>query len=319
MDCPTIRTLAVGYLQNGFSRPKQRKFEDHVDGCEQCQRWIKSFQTTTKAVSQLLSDPLPESTQKKLLAEFKKWRERHSEYISGGDPEDRRARLLKVLRHPTAEMQQKLDESRKRGRSFRQRPDLVWFLLLKSMATMGSSRGYAGLIQDKKVLGSVSYQALAQLDESNRLGRLSQAMRKAKVRMPDRKAKWLADNFIKIEEMGGVEAVTRRALALRCREEKLAFMKQFRGIGEKYGRNVWMDLYDPEFRSSIAVDERIKKMTTELGYSFKSYGEHEAFYKELAEEAQLEPWALDRLIYNFTDYLLSAVRGEPPANKTPAN
>jgi hypothetical protein len=43
------------------------------------------------------------------------------------------------------------------------------------------------------------------------------------------------------------------------RDGKIAFLKTFHGIGDKYARNILMDVYHREFRDSIAYDERLKK------------------------------------------------------------
>ena len=135
-------------------------------------------------------------------------------------------------------------------------------------------------------------------------------MWQAKIRMPDKKADWLLENFDRIEAMGGAEAATKIALALSSPEEKIDFMMAFRGIGAKYGRNSWMDLYDPDFRQSIAIDRRITKITEILGLNFgkNQYQAHEAFFQEIAGDAGLEPWELDRLLYQFTDHFLKAIR-----------
>jgi hypothetical protein len=121
------------------------------------------------------------------------------------------------------------------------------------------------------------------------------------------KAPQLAANIARIKELGGVEQATKRMLSLPTREEKFQFMRSFDGIGEKYGRNVWMDIYDPSFRSSIAVDERLKKVARALGFTGKGYKQAEAFYCAIAADAGLEPWELDRLLYRFTDHFLGVV------------
>ena len=56
-----------------------------------------------------------------------------------------------------------------------------------------------------------------------------------------------------------------------------------------------MDLYHEEFRDSIAVDGRISAISAVLGLRFRSYAEEEAFYIEVAKEAGLNGWELDRL------------------------
>ena len=68
-----------------------------------------------------------------------------------------------------------------------------------------------------------------------------------------------------------------------------------------------MDVYHPDFHDAIAVDERIKKITAAMGYSFARYDDHERFYQELAGEASLQPWELDRLLYHFTEHFLVAL------------
>ena len=84
-------------------------------------------------------------------------------------------------------------------------------------------------------------------------------------------------------------------------------MKQFHGIGDKYARDIWMNVYDPDFRECMALDSRAQSITGALGYSFKRYEEHEQFYLEIAHAAHINGWELDRLLYNFRDHYLAAV------------
>ena len=60
-----------------------------------------------------------------------------------------------------------------------------------------------------------------------------------------------------------------------------------------------MDVYHEDFRDSIALDIRIKAISEALGLSFPSYTEHEQFYLDVAWEAGLNGWELDRLLFNF--------------------
>jgi len=83
------------------------------------------------------------------------------------------------------------------------------------------------------------------------------------------------------------------------------FLKRFVGIGDKYARDMMMDIYHPDFRDSIAVDTRIKNITERLGIRFDTYEEYEEFYLGVAEEAGLNGWELDRLLYNFEDDILA--------------
>lgn len=219
-----------------------------------------------------------------------------------------RALLVAALKNLPALMRHRLEELKAHADELRRRPDLLWFLLLQSAATQGNSRGWAGLCGDPETLRSVDYSALEPLSPEDREARLLAALRKAKVRMPSIKAPRLAENIQRIAEMGGVEEATKRMLSLPTQDEKLRFMRSFAGIGEKYGRNVWMDIYDPAFRNSIAVDERIKKIAGALGFKITGYQQAEAFFCDIAAEAGVEPWELDRLLYNFTDHFLGVLR-----------
>ena len=79
------------------------------------------------------------------------------------------------------------------------------------------------------------------------------------------------------------------------------------GIGEKYARNIWLDVYHPDFHNNVAIDDRIKKITQALGYSFGNYQDHEKFYLDIARESGINGWELDRLLYNYTDYFLQGL------------
>jgi hypothetical protein len=60
-----------------------------------------------------------------------------------------------------------------------------------------------------------------------------------------------------------------------------------------------MDVYHEDFRNSIALDVRIKAISDALGLSFSSYAEHELFYLNVARDAGINGWELDRLLFNF--------------------
>jgi len=66
-------------------------------------------------------------------------------------------------------------------------------------------------------------------------------------------------------------------------------------------RNIMMDVYHEDFRYSIAIDDRIKKILNSWNYEIRNYDEAEQFLLEIAERAKLNGWELDRLMYNFKD------------------
>ena len=219
--------------------------------------------------------------------------------------ENARQRLVSVIRHLAEERKARLTELKQVGASLAQRDDFLWHGLLLSFSTMGSSRGYEGLILNPSLYKCVTFDALQALSADQRLPVLKATLRSGKVRMPDRKAEWLSENFKKIVSMGGPAHAKEMLENCSGKEAKIRFLRSFRGIGPKYARNIMMDSYHPEFRHSIAVDERIKNVSKKLGLALGRYEDEEQFYLSVAHAVGLEGWELDRLIYNFLQEILN--------------
>jgi len=219
----------------------------------------------------------------------------------------RHAALVASLRDTPPYMRARLEALKLEGTALRQRPDLLWYLLLQSAATRGNSSGWPRLLGNAELIASVSYPALAALAPHEREPQILRALRAAGIRMQTMKAPRLAANFARIEALGGVEAATQYLLNLSSRQEKFRFICTFADIGPKYGRNIWMDIYDPSFRSAIAVDDRIKQVASALGLQTTKYHEVESFFCQVAEESGLEAWELDRLLYNYKDHFLAVI------------
>ncbi len=132
--------------------------------------------------------------------------------------------------------------------------------------------------------------------------------RDAKLRWPERKTGFVLAAFDKLRDLGGVPAANTILFDTPGREAKMKFLKSFTGIGPKYARNMMMDVYHEDFRDSIAIDSRIKKVSAAWGLAFASYDEHERFYLGVAADAGLSGWELDRLLYNFTEEFVGRAR-----------
>ena len=195
----------------------------------------------------------------------------------------------------------------KKGYSEIERDDFVWHFLLQSFSTMGRSSGWKGLIGNKDNYNQVTFDALCKLDDEKREITVKSVCRNAKIRMPDKKAEFILGCFKLVSNLGGLKKTREKLLSAQGREEKMRFLEQFPGIGPKYARNIMMDVYHEDFRESIAIDVRVKKISENLGLNFKKYQEHEDFFLEAAREANLNGWELDRLMYNFTDDFLREI------------
>lgn len=230
-----------------------------------------------------------------------------SQRSTGSSEDRRRAALIRALQDRTPEMKKWVGRMSDPDPKYEQK-DFVWHLLLQSFATWGNSRGWKGLIGTEENYRRVTYERLEEMPTGRRPGHIEEVLREAKVRYPERKARYLSENVEIIREMGGLQAAREEALARPGAEAKIKFMKQFKGIGDKYARNIWMDARHPDFRDKVALDQRIRGITDLLGKDFESYEAEEAFYLEIAEEAGLTGWELDRLLYNFTDRFETAIK-----------
>jgi thermostable 8-oxoguanine DNA glycosylase len=197
------------------------------------------------------------------------------------------------------------------------RHDFIWHYLLQSFSTMGRASGRQGLIVNENNYKRITYNVLAALATEARRTQIRDVCRAAKIRMPDKKADYIMGCFDYVRQLGGPEAAKTKLLAQRGREAKIRFLQTFPGIGPKYARNIMMDVYHEEFRDSIALDVRIKAISEALGLSFSSYTEHESFYLSVAQDAGINGWELDRLLFNYRDEVESRLglkgRGLDPA------
>ena len=207
------------------------------------------------------------------------------------------------LAHARAE---KLDQLRQRAAEVRARSDWLWHELLVSFATWGNSRGWDGLIGDKENYNALNFSALATLSPEARAQQISEVCRRAKIRMPDKKAAMLYKNFDWLQARGGPAEVGAQVLSHDSAKEVCAHLERLVGIGPKYSRNIMMSIDEPRFRWSIAIDHRIKKILSLLEVK-GSYVEQETYLLEVAREAGVDGWTLDRLIYWFLEELLETL------------
>ena len=191
-------------------------------------------------------------------------------------------------------------EELKRDAQYLEKPDFVWLSLVESFSSMGNSRGYDGLFGNPENYKRITFEALSLLSPEDRLRVLAETLSAATVRMPDRKAEWLAADFEQIRRMGGPAKAKVALLSEPGRDAKIAFLKRLPGIGDKYARNIFMNVYHPEFRQSIAVDSRIESVLAELGVNdLKGYDAQERFLLDAAKTAGIDGWDLDRMLYHF--------------------
>jgi hypothetical protein len=194
----------------------------------------------------------------------------------------------------------------KRKQADFEREDFVWRAILSGFSTMGNSRGYEGLMQNEANYSKVAYPALQKVSPRWRKEHIAKVFRSAGIRYAERKAGWLNENVNVMRKLGGLDSAKRELEGAYKMSGKIALLTTFKGISKKYARNMMMDVYHPEFQNCIAVDARIKKVSKALGLRFSTFEEEEQFYIASAKAARLQPWELDRVIYNFTNDVIHA-------------
>ena len=202
------------------------------------------------------------------------------------------ANMLSILKRPLLESLKAQNSELKRG-------DFLWHFLLQSFATLGGVSGWDGLMGDQNNYREMSYNRLQNLSPKKRVGHAAAVFEVAKVRYPNQKAKNIIACFDRIESLGGLRKAKKTLLNQSGRTGKIKFLKSFAGIGDKYARNIMMDVYHEDFRDSIAIDSRIQAISDQWELEFDSYQEHEDFYLEVAKLANLNGWELDRLMFRF--------------------
>jgi hypothetical protein len=227
--------------------------------------------------------------------------------------------LVAVAKNLREKYKDELEIKKEEGRTLLKRPDFLWHELLVSFSTWGGICRNDGIFTDKNENQQLTYAELKNLSNENRVNRLWQSMKDAKIHCYKKKAPMLARCFEKIEEMGGLEQANAMLFNKKDATEMTEFLDQFPGIGPKYANNIMMDCYHPLFHEKIALDARIRSISNELGLNFKKYSDHEKFYLNIAKKAGIEGWELDRLIFEYRDEYLNALRSliDPHSQPSP--
>ena len=176
--------------------------------------------------------------------------------------------------------------------------------LCQSFATMGNARGWDGLIGNEENYNKVTFEALSALDRVERLEHLDEVLRASKVRMPAKKAVWLDLDYEMIIEMGGPEAARRQALAQDGREGRsLTTLPRHR-------RQVRQEHLDGRLpprlprRHSRGRAHQARNGSLEL---VQELPRTRALLPGDREEANLEGWEVDRLLYNHRGEFLAII------------
>lgn len=214
--------------------------------------------------------------------------------------------FAQISRRLAAEHADDLERWKREGAAAFDNAEWLWQALLQSYATKGGSAGWDRLLGDRSRAERLGYDRLAALSPEYRAREITEVVATSGVRWPNRKAKETADAFECLVSWGGPSDARDHLFALSSLQERLNFLRQFHGIGDKYSRNILMDVFHPDARDVIAIDQRIERVCSAHGLNFPDYESQERFLLAVAHAAGLCGWELDRLMYNFTAAFMEA-------------
>jgi len=206
----------------------------------------------------------------------------------------------------TTDAKQRIEKQKRTAEQRQERSDTLWFELILSMSTWQGSSG-SDLATEEEYYSEVTYDKLLQMPEKERIEHLKQVLLNAGVNMHEKKSRYISSHVNRIESIGGLDAAQQEFESKNGKDAKMEFLKQFKGIGDKYSRNIGMDLFHPDFRNTVALDTRIRNVTDELDIEFDSYEQEEEFYIVVADRLGVTPWELDRILYRYTDEVIESV------------
>ena len=184
-----------------------------------------------------------------------------------------------------------LNEIKYDARIFGTHADWPWNGMILSGATRGGSARWTTI--KPRYDSHFAWNQIEKLDSIKRRQALETVGR-----YKNRTADFLEGIACHLRSIGGPASLRSRLDAMTA-YELIAFWTSFPGIGDKYARNIMMDVHDPRFHNGFfAVDNRIDALLMQLGYRGPAkYTAKEQFLNGLAAELGIDCWDLDRLLY----------------------
>jgi hypothetical protein len=204
-----------------------------------------------------------------------------------------RAQIVGQLRRMAAFEDSSLEKLKSESAQFGEHPDWPWIGLVLSGATRGGSWRWEKSVKPRYE-DELSWSAISELAAEERRVRLETVGRFWR-----QTAIWLEHAYLNVHAAGGPLAVRER-LSQMSANDVINYWKSFKGVKDKYARNIMMDIYHPNFRKDFfAIDSRLEALLPILGYAGqRNYLSMERFLLDLSREVGLNAWDLDRLLYS---------------------
>jgi len=73
MPCQELVELITEYVEGGLSETDRIRFDDHLDECGPCRRYVEQLKAVAAGARRISVDDIPEDAKVALLAAFRDW------------------------------------------------------------------------------------------------------------------------------------------------------------------------------------------------------------------------------------------------------
>jgi hypothetical protein len=222
------------------------------------------------------------------------------------------ARFVEILRGFLEGDRERLDRLFEEGEQLRFQPGWAWYVFVQSFATNGGVRRWSAFI-DAGNAHLISWDALFKGDPDNveaaaaRLEALSHRFLAPPRAGRTRPA--LLTALRRFHEAGGPDAMAQTWMGHNRTGDLLNWLRTFPMIGQKYARNMCMDVSHPLILDHIALDHRIHTLCdlVEGAPPRTPYRLREEWLREVAAAPGINCWRLDRLMFGQYDEIRAAL------------
>jgi hypothetical protein len=228
--------------------------------------------------------------------------------------------LADILRPILDSYSNEIKKARNVAKANGKQPDWLWNGLISAFATNGGSNHYKNQIRPHRDL--YRWEAIERLSDAKRGERLRTVVnprwREKRDGTPWYSAH-LEQAFQRFKSAGGPEAILKEYKRCKKAPERILYLMSFKGIGQKYARDIPMDAYDTLFAKHFAVDARLKSILRRTGSYASRYEANEKYLQAVAQYLKVDCWDLDRTLYERRDEVmkkLGAPTGRRPRRAT---
>ena len=222
------------------------------------------------------------------------------------------ARFIEILREFLEDDRDRLTGLFEAGARLRRQDGWAWYVFVQSYGTNGGVRAWdAFLAQGGADL--ISWDALfaGAPDDADAAAARLEALshRFLSPRRASRTRPALLATFRRFHTVGGPGVVARTWMGHNRTETVLGWLKTFPMIGDKYARNMCMDVSHPLILDLIALDHRIHALCdlVEGAPPYAPYRLREGWLRGIAGTLGVDCWHLDRLLFGRYEEIKAAI------------